>query len=87
MVHKQYWLWLRQPNIFLQCIYIFLLKLNAKKLCAEDRLCNFCKSSVLVKGLRDNSYLFTSALPQTNLKTKLISNLPYLQIPELHLLH
>lgn len=71
----------------LQCTYMFLLKLNAKKLCAEDRLCNFCKSSVLVNGLRDSSYLFTSALQQINLKRKLISNLPYFQVSELHLLH
>lgn len=77
-----------QATKYLSAMHIHIPpEAECKKLCAEDRLCNFCKSSVLVKGLRDNSYLFTSALPQTNLKTKLISNLPYLQIPELHLLH
>lgn len=35
---------------------MFLLKLNAKKLCVEDRLCKLCKSSGLVYRIKGGSY-------------------------------
>lgn len=39
---------------------MLLLRLNAKKLCVEDRLCKFCKSSVLVYRVKDSSYFSPS---------------------------
>lgn len=66
---------------------MFLLMLNEKKLCAKDRLCNFCKSSVLVNGAEGQLLPIYFSTSKYQLKRMLISNLPYFQVPELHPLH